>query len=119
MGFDRKRAGQPAPGESNAAAEPERFLDRSGGGYASNDDRAGEHAATARPMPQGGNGHFDVFREDEVSVTSTLFVGGGWRWRLCDGEGLVVAEAGGYSDEAQCRAAVSAIQAHAAFASVR
>lgn len=112
MGFDPKSEGQ------GPAFAGNRFLDMKDGGFAANDPRTAP-AAPTRPAPGGGNGHFEVFREDEVSVTSTRHAGGGWRWRLCDASGLVVAEAGGYASEADCRAAVAAIQAHAGLASVR
>ena len=112
MGFDPKSDRQaPAFGGN-------RFLDLKEGGFAANDPRSAP-AAPTRPAPQGGNGTFEVFREDEVRVTATRHSGGGWRWRLSDGTGLVVAEAGGYPTEAACRAAVAAIQAHAGLASVR
>jgi uncharacterized protein YegP (UPF0339 family) len=121
MGFETRHAGrQPAPDHAGPASGQDRFLERADGGYASNDDRRPTDAPDPpQPMAYSGNGHFEVFREDEVSVSSTQFVGGGWRWRLSDGEGLVIAQAGDYPSEAACRAAIAAIQAHAALASVR
>ena len=47
--------------------------------------------------------HFAVFRADSVSVTSTKFAGGDWRWRLSDQEGAILVQAGGYRSEAHCR----------------
>ena len=38
--------------------------------------------------------HFAVFRADSVSVTSTKFAGGDWRWRLSDQEGAILVQAG-------------------------
>lgn len=105
-------------GKEEVGFPADRFLEmRDGGGRAANDPRTAP--AAARPAPRGGNGHFEVFREDEVSVTSTRLAGGGWRWRLSDPTGLIVAQAGGYASEAECRAAIAAIQAHAGLASVR
>lgn len=93
-------------------AADEHFLRREAHGYASNDD-------TARTDPGAAHlFHFSVFRADSVSVTSTRFAGGDWRWRLSDHEGAVLVEAGGYRHEAQCRKAVAILQAHAARAIV-
>lgn len=63
--------------------------------------------------------HFAVFRADSVSVTSTKFAGGDWRWRLSDQEGAILVQAGGYRSEAHCREAVAILQARAARATVR
>lgn len=68
----------------------------------------GEHRTLA-----AGMGRFDVYRADEVRTTSTRFVGGDWRWRLCDEHGRVLVDAGGYGDERACRAAVALLQARA------
>jgi uncharacterized protein DUF1508 len=118
MGFETGQRGNRSPNATGAAPGEERFLSHARGGYASNDQTA-DAAASPQPVPQRGHGHFDIFREDEVSVSSTQFVGGGWRWRLSDGAGLIVAEAGDYPSELQCRAAVAAIQAYAGFATLR
>jgi hypothetical protein len=118
MGFDTGQRDSRSPDATRATPGDERFLNHAGGGYAAN-DRNADAQASPQPVAQGGQGHFDIFREDEVSVSSTQFVGGGWRWRLSDGAGLIVAEAGDYPSEPQCRAAVAAIQAYAGFATVR
>ena len=62
---------------------------------------------------------FEIHREPEVSVTSTLFCGGDWQWQLCSAGGVVLAEAGGFRSERACRAAIAAIQVEAALASVQ
>ena len=62
--------------------------------------------------------HFAVFRADSVSVTSTKFAGGDWRWRVSDQEGAILVQAGGYRSEAHCREAVAILQARAARATV-
>ena len=62
--------------------------------------------------------HFAVCRADSVSVTSTKFAGGDWRWRLSDQEGAILVQAGGYRSEAHCREAVAILQARAARATV-
>ena len=62
--------------------------------------------------------HFAVFRADSVSVTSTKFAGGDWRWRLSDQEGAILVQAGGYRSEAHGREAVAILQARAARATV-
>lgn len=56
---------------------------------------------------------FEVYRDDKVSVTSMLFCGGMWRWRLCAVDGAPVAMSTGYETEAACRAALSCVRQHA------
>lgn len=53
---------------------------------------------------------FEVYRADEVQVTSTQFVGGDWRWRLADIDGATLVEGGGYRSERACRVAVSLLR---------
>lgn len=89
------------------------FLNRQRHGFASND------ATHDQPEPGGSDRwHFSIFRADRVSVTSTRFVGGDWRWCLSGPDGAVLAEGGGYRNEAQCRQAVAILQAHAARATL-
>ena len=91
-------------------------LRRTEPGYASG---AGEaDGPVERPSVFEPRCHFEVFRADEVSVTSTQHVGGDWRWRLSDQDGKVLVEAGGYRSEASCRKAVEVLHARAGFATV-
>ena len=63
------------------------FLNRQRHGFASND------ATHDQPEPGGSDRwHFSIFRADRVSVTSTRFVGGDWRWCLSGPDGAVLAE---------------------------
>jgi len=92
------------------------FLDRRGRGFASNDS---SNVALVHAQPgEARRCHFAVFRAEKVTVTSTLFEGGDWRWCLSDQEGVILVEAGGYPSEEHCRAAVAALQAGAARATV-
>src|SRR5690606_20599137 len=84
---------------AGGAAERQ-FLYRQGPGCASNDADAGELATAIE-----GDCRFEIFRADEERMTSTLFSGGDWRWRLVTTEGVMLAEAAGYSNEGLCRAA--------------
>ena len=61
---------------------------------------------------------FDVYRADEVRMTSTQFCGGDWHWRLSDAEGLILLDTGGYPSERECREAIAILKESAAFASV-
>ncbi len=63
-------------------------------------------------------GKFEVYREDEVRMTSTRFSGGDWHWRLSDAEGLILLDTGGYPSERKCREAIAVLKEMAAFASV-
>lgn len=59
---------------------------------------------------------FEVFRADEVQVTSTQFAGGDWRWRLADRFGETLVQGSGYPSRRTCLDAVSLLRdrAHAA-----
>jgi uncharacterized protein YegP (UPF0339 family) len=59
---------------------------------------------------------FEVFRSDEVQVTSTQFVGGDWRWRLADSDGATLVEGSGYPSERACLIAISLLRARASSA---
>jgi uncharacterized protein YegP (UPF0339 family) len=56
---------------------------------------------------------FEVFRAEEVSMTSTLFSGGDWRWRLRSPAGATLAKGDGYKSERACRIAVMALRGFA------
>jgi uncharacterized protein YegP (UPF0339 family) len=105
----------PVAGSSGSQSAADRqFLDQRGPGFASNDsaDESCTDPTEARQC------HFSIFREDSVSVTSTHFAGGDWRWRLSDQEGAILVEAAGYRSEAHCREAVAILQARSARATV-
>ena len=61
---------------------------------------------------------FEIYRADEVKMTSTHFSGGDWHWRLCDEAGQVLVDAGGYRNEQGCRSAIAILQDRAALATV-
>ena len=61
---------------------------------------------------------FKIHREEEISVTSTRFCGGDWQWQLCSSRGHVLAGAGGFASERECREAVAMLKNKAAMASV-
>lgn len=57
--------------------------------------------------------HFEIYHEDQVRISSSLFCGGMWRWRLCSADGAVLALSMGYATEDTCRTALSAVHRHA------
>ena len=61
---------------------------------------------------------FRLFQADRVSLTSTQFDGGDWRWEFCSPSGEIITESVGYLSEAQCRASVLRLQNEAAYASI-
>ena len=61
---------------------------------------------------------FDVYRADEVRMTSTQFSGGDWHWCLSDADGLILLDTGGYANERECRDAIAILQENAGWASV-
>lgn len=71
-----------------------------------------------QPRPDG-QPYFEIYRADEVRLTSILFSGGDWRWRFCSGAGVPIATSAGYATERQCAASVAALRNGAAAATVR
>lgn len=71
---------------------------------------------TPAPDPQP---YFEIYRADEVRLTSILFSGGDWRWRFCLGSGVPIAKSVGYASERECAASVAALRNGAAIAMVR
>lgn len=82
-------------------------------GFADNDADPEELASSIE-----GECRFEIFRADEERMTSTLFSGGDWRWRLVTSDGGLLAEAAGYPNEGLCRAAVLVLQRRAATAPI-
>jgi len=69
------------------------------------------------PLAASG-AYFEIYRADEVSLTSVLFSGGDWRWRFYMALGVIGATGGGYSSEAECRAAVITLRRSAQSAKI-
>lgn len=65
-----------------------------------------------------GRSCFDIYRTDQVRLTSTLVGGGDWHWRLTGASGDVLADCGGYRNQRDCLAAVGAVRAVASSAIV-
>ena len=115
MGFEANWCLSAVPTAGQFAAD-RHFLDQRGRGYASNDSSEGQ-SARAEPG-ESHRSYFSIYRAASVNVTSVLFAGGDWRWRLTDQEGAILVEAGGYRSEAHCRAAVAILRARAGRATV-
>jgi len=62
-------------------ATERQFLRREGHGFASNDADVGLLPDELDP-DSDIECHFEIFRADERPMTSTLFSGGDWRWRM-------------------------------------
>lgn len=60
--------------------------------------------------------YFEVYFGDEASLG--LRRGGDWNWRFCAPNGAIMAQAGGYGSESECRAAVDALRSKAAGARI-
>ena len=61
---------------------------------------------------------FRLFQADRVSLNSTQFEGGDWRWQFCSPSGEILAQCVGYRSEAECRAAILRLQNEAAYATI-
>jgi uncharacterized protein YegP (UPF0339 family) len=85
---------------------------------AANDRPAAELKSVEARRGAGGHSRFDIYRSDTVSLTSTLFGGGDWHWRLADASGVILADCGGYRNQAECFAAVDVLRAEAGSATV-
>lgn len=80
---------------------------------------------TGRPVADGyridpGTGYcrFSIYRADRVSVTSSLWSGGDWHWRLTSPRGDILADCGGYRSEAECLTVIEALHAKAKSATI-
>lgn len=89
------------------------FLRRQHGDSYTSNDHDGGPAWDELGLAADEECRFEIFRKDEQRMTSTLFSGGDWRWRLVTTGGLMLAEASGYPNEASCRAAVAVLQRRA------
>ena len=92
------------------------FLRWDGPGFASNDE--GRLPVQELCVTSDAECQFEIYRADEVRMTSSLFSGGDWCWRLVSTDGGVLAEATGHPNEGTCRSALAALQRHAAKAPV-
>ena len=71
------------------------------------------------PDPKGqGLASFEIYHTERVSLTSILFSGNDWRWRLSSADGTVLVDSKGYKTERACRAAVTSLQNNAGSAVV-
>ncbi|NIJ63076.1 uncharacterized protein YegP (UPF0339 family) [Sphingomonas leidyi] len=88
---------------------------------ASNDTKlpsADPTGARANPAPED-QFCFEIYRAEEVRLTSILFSGGDWRWRFCSASDVTLATSAGYASERDCAAAVAALRSSAGCARVR
>lgn len=69
-------------------------------------------------MRDGTSGYFrfEVYRDEQIRVSSTQFCGGAWSWQLCSPSGKILAQSRAYEREEDCRAALSHVLRHAASA---
>jgi uncharacterized protein YegP (UPF0339 family) len=73
---------------------------------------------TSREFGEDQRCQFRLFQAERVSLTSTQFDGGDWRWQFCSPSGEILSECVGYRSEAECRAAVLRLQNEAAYATI-
>ena len=88
--------------------------------FAANDHTEALSATAAVVKRRWNETHsrFDIYRADQTRLTSTLFGGGDWHWRLTGASGDVIVDCGGYRNEAQCVAAVKALRSEAGLAPI-
>jgi hypothetical protein len=60
---------------------------------------------------------FEIYRAEQVMLTSTLLSGGDWHWRFIDGAGVAVVDCGGYRTSGECVSIVEALRTQAGRAS--
>jgi len=78
------------------------------------DDRpATSGAAMMVGRQESGCCQFTTYRAERVSVTSSLWSGGDWHWRLVGPSGAVLADCGGYFRESDCLAVIQALRTNA------
>jgi uncharacterized protein YegP (UPF0339 family) len=72
---------------------------------------------SCRPAANG-QCYFEIYRADEVRLTSILLSGGDWRWRFRSGSGALLATSAGYVSEQECTTAVVALRGGAGSATI-
>jgi uncharacterized protein YegP (UPF0339 family) len=80
---------------------------------ADNDRRDDGHCLLADGSRQHGCYQFSTYRAERRSVTSALWSGGDWHWRLTGPSGQILADCGGYRREADCLAVIQELRANA------
>lgn len=80
--------------------------------------RAGAESNSATEAVPEETCAFEIYRADEIRMTAFQLGGGDWHWRLCDGDGQTLVDAGGYRTEHACREAITLLKSHAARAPV-
>jgi len=65
-----------------------------------------------------GQCYFEIYRADEVRLTSILMAGGDWRWQFRSGSGALLATCAGYTSEQECTTAVVALRSGAGSATI-
>ena len=86
---------------------------------AANQNSSGQSESQAsREFGEDQRCQFRLFHAERVSLTSTQFDGGDWRWQFCSPSGEILSECAGYRSEAECRAAVLRLQNEAAYATI-
>lgn len=68
--------------------------------------------------PIGSCSSFEIYRAEQVMLTSTQLGGGDWHWRLSDRFGKVLADCGGYRNSSECLSIVQSLRSEATNASI-
>lgn len=66
-----------------------------------------------------GQCYFEIYRADEVRLTSILMSGGDWRWQFRSESGALLATCAGYMSEQECTTAVVALRSGAGSATIQ
>jgi uncharacterized protein YegP (UPF0339 family) len=75
-------------------------------------------ANDSRRPEADGQCYFEIYRADEVRLTSMLLSGGDWRWQFRSGSGALLATSAGYTSEQECTVAVMALRHGAGSATI-
>jgi uncharacterized protein YegP (UPF0339 family) len=78
----------------------------------------GRKPSASRLVEVSAAAHFEVYRDEPIRLTTTLFSPSHWHWRLCSDSGDILAVSEGYQTEQTCRSALAALCHHAASAPI-
>ena len=79
---------------------------------------SGPFSFESNPAHDQSEAYFEVYRVAETQVTSTRWIGGEWRWRLCSPSGAINALSAAYKTSDQCIEAVAALRRYSASADI-